>query len=335
MKSLVFRLAVLLLPLATYAQAAGPLPAPAAALSNSAEPDLAKPAQKAGWVFSLLPKSMQENPYLDFTVVTEMTPEGKKLPPVTPAQPAFYQVESAGYRSMGDSGGNQFPVAQPEVERLLTAALKVRGYHPANPPAQAPTIAIFYAWGTHNLIRDGADAENSALSGAEVAANMLNRARLVGGEKFALRLADLFGQANDLELAARTRMAPGALPVLDASAMALMNPVHQFKNASPKNASLMDQAANDIYYIVASAYDYRALTAKERKLLWRTSMTVSSDGVAEDKALPVLIASAAPYLGREMTESEVLTKRMARSGTVKVGTPTVVPSKETKPNEKK
>jgi hypothetical protein len=33
------------------------------------------------WVFSLLPKSMQKDPRLDYTVITEMTPAGRKLPP--------------------------------------------------------------------------------------------------------------------------------------------------------------------------------------------------------------------------------------------------------------
>jgi len=104
------------------------------------------------------------------------------------------------------------------------------------------------------------------------------------------------------------------------------NPVSQFKRSDPKNEFHVDQAASNVYYVVASAYDYQSIAAKRRVLLWRTRMTVAADGVSQEQTLPTLVASAAPFFGRDMPEAEILSKRALREGTVEVGTPTVVES---------
>jgi hypothetical protein len=80
----------------------------APALLRAGEPPAAKapaPATKDSgnneWVFSLLPKSMQKNPRLELTVITEMTPAGRALPPVSVAQPAYFEAFTNGARAMG------------------------------------------------------------------------------------------------------------------------------------------------------------------------------------------------------------------------------------------
>jgi hypothetical protein len=301
------------------------------------EPPPAKPkaVEKSGWVFSLLPKSLQKNPHIEVTVITEMTEEGKKLPLVTPAQPAFYIMQSSGYRRLGDSTGtSQKTVPPADLERILGTALASNGYRPAEASAQAPSLAIFYTWGTHNLLVE-ADDENPSQGATQVAANLLDRARLVGGEKFARKMLELFRQADDLNIAAGVPIPADGQPPIGPAQQAFLNPVALFKMQDPKNEFLVDQASHDIYYVVASAYDYRALAEKRRTLLWRTSMTVASQGVSEEQTLPTVIATAAPFFGREMTGPEVLTKRAVREGQVEMGTPTVVPSAENPTSEKK
>jgi hypothetical protein len=49
------------------------------------------------------------------------------------------------------------------------------------------------------------------------------------------------------------------------------------------------------------------------------------------EALPTLIATSAPYLGRDMNDAEVLAKRVYREGHVEIGTPTVVPEPAANP----
>ena len=145
------------------------------------------------------------------------------------------------------------------------------------------------------------------------------------------QIVDIFTRAEELARAnppARvdpSGAVPGIAPILGAEQMAFMNPVHQFKMRSEKNEFLVDQAVSDVYYVVASAYDYAALAKQERRLLWRTRMTVAASGVSEEQTLPTLIATAAPFFGREMTEPSIFAKRAVRDGHVELGTPTVVP----------
>jgi len=317
--------------LAQPAPVGAPPPALPALPSASA---LIKPAGKkpasAPWVFSLLPKSLQKNPNLELTVVTEMTEDGKKLPPVTPEQPAYYLTQSSGYHQLGDSTGNEKTLPEAEVERILTKALAPNGYRPAQPPAQPPTLMIFYTWGSHNLLLEP-DTDNPTLSAQRVARNLLDRAALVGGTKFAKEMLQLFTQADALATASYTPPPPPGAdaspgPVIDQAQMEFMNPVNLFKMKSPKNEFLVDQTADDVYYVVASAYDYRALQQKQRKLLWRTRMTVAAKGVSQEQSLPTLIATAAPYFGQDMPEAEVLIKRAVPDGKVEIGTPIVVES---------
>lgn len=304
------------------------LPTLALAVAAADTPPKKEPA-KSEWVFSLLPKSLQKNPRIDLTVITEMTEAGKKLAPVSAASPAYYITQSGGFRQMGHPPGNEKSLSQEQVEKILIKSLAANGYHPAELPAKPPSLAIVYIWGSHNLLVEG-DSENPSLSGEAVARNLLDRAALVGGEKFAKQMLDLFQQADSLAMSAPpprvdpTGAVPTIQPVMGAAQLEFMNPVSQFKRANSKNEFLVDQAAEDVYYVVASAYDYQSLTKKQRTLLWRTRMTVAASGVSQEQTLPTLIASAAPYFGRDMPEPEILSKRAVRDGQVEVGTPTVV-----------
>ena len=44
---------------------------------------------------------------------------------------------------------------------------------------------------------------------------------------------------------------------------------------------LRDQAEDDLYFVAASAYDYAKLAQGEKKLVWRTTMTVTSAGLTD------------------------------------------------------
>ena len=293
----------------------------------------AKPADREAdasqWIFLLLPKSLQQNPHLNLTVITEMTDAGRKLPPVSPAAPAYFITKSGGHHDLGHSTGREVALTAEKVEKILVRALAANGYLPSRPPAQPPTLVINFVWGAHNLLTEP-DAENASLSGLAVGRNLVDRAALVGGEKFAKQIVDVFTRAEEMARANPpprvdpSGAVPGIAPILGAEQMAFMNPVHQFKMRSEKNEFLVDQAVSDVYYVVASAYDYAALAKQERRLLWRTRMTVAASGVSEEQTLPTLIATAAPFFGQDMTEPSIFAKRALREGNVEVGTPTVV-----------
>jgi hypothetical protein len=62
-------------------------------------------------------------------------------------------------------------------------------------------------------------------------------------------------------------------------------------------------------------------------------MTVNSRGVSQIQSLPTLIASAAPYFGRDMAEPEILSRR-ANEGQITIGTPTVIEMPTAAPTRK-
>jgi hypothetical protein len=285
-----------------------------------------KKEKSSEWVFSLLPKSMQRNPRLELTVITEMTAAGKKLPPVSSAAPAYFELHTNGPKHLGHSQGSEKTLPREEVERLLTRSLATRGYHVAQPPERPASLIILYTWGSHNRLTEG-DEENPVLSGNMVARNLLDRAALVGGDKFARELLQLFEQADSMSIAANARPPPDGESVFTPAMFEFANPVNLFKRRSAKNEFLVDQAASDVYYVVASAYDYQSLAAKQRTLLWRTRMTVASDGVSPQQSLPTLVLTAGPFFGKEMAEPEIFNKRSTPEGKVEVGTPTVVEPK--------
>ena len=280
--------------------------APAESISqkqNDAAP--ADAGSESSWNFSLIPKIFQANPFLDMTVITEMTDAGKMRPLASPAAPVYYAVHAAGYRVFGDAIPEK-TLSAAEVGVLLRRALATNGYLPAT-PEHPPQLLIVYFWGVHNLF----DQDNLALSDEQWTNNILERAALVGGEKFAAELATAIERSDVASASISTHLtsAPAADPTgRDATSTAdygqspqpevnsmsnlgaaqavaqmssLMDPVRLFKQRSAKNEFLMDQASDSCYFVVASAYDYSSVATHVKLLLWRTRMTViSKNGLA-------------------------------------------------------
>lgn len=290
---------------------------------QAADPAL-PPPDPLPWVFSLLPKSLQKNPRLDVTVVTDFTDAGRKVPAVDPARPAHYLVQSGGYHRTlhAPAGGRTLP--PDAIDALVRRSLAERGYLPASAAAPA-TLVIVYFWGRHSpLVQDG------TVTGDQIARNLLDRAALVGGEKFKQELTAILSEATaqvDAAMAAPTRRmevdGAAVAPVLGADQLEFMSPVARFREHSSRNEFLLEQVAGDVVYVVVSAYDRAGLEKQRRVLLWRTRMTVAVAGVAENQALPTLITAAAPYLGRETAEAVTLTPRMVAEGRVDVGPLTI------------
>ena len=233
--------------------------APEPAVPTAATP--AKKPEKSQWVFSILPKSLQKNPPIDLTVITEMTDLGKKQPVPSPKAPVYYISQSSGFHQMGHAAGNERSLKPEDVERLLGRALATNGFLPAQLPEHPPTLAVFYTWGSHNMLVEG-DAENPSLSGEQVTRNLLDRAALVGGVKFSQEMLKLFQQADAMAVLNRVPPAdpsgavPPIDPILGAAQMEFLNPVNRFRQADPKNDFLVDQFTNDVYFVVASALSH-------------------------------------------------------------------------------
>jgi hypothetical protein len=239
---------------------------------------------------------LDSNPVLDFTIITEMTTEGKRLPQVTQAEPAYYTAFSAGFRQIGDTYYGEKTLTPDSVEKILAKSLATNGYRPAD-AAHPPTLLIIYSWGSHNR-------ENQTESSTEVEGNLLDSAALVGGDAFAQKMQQMIQMTDEM----------AGPPDL----VAFANPINFYRESSLKHNFMLEQARGDMYFVVASAYDYQSAASNQRILLWRSRMTVSSTGVNQQETLPKLILTAGPYFGRDMAEPDVFTGRR-HEGQVDVG----------------
>jgi hypothetical protein len=249
-------------------------------------PRMVKPGT---FVFSLLPKAFQKRPTMEMSFNTEFTPYGRLLRQPAPENPVYYVAESAGFRQLGWAVGGEHSPPADDMARAMTKALATNGFLPAT-PEHLPRLALIYFWGSHNK-----PDPDTARDFPQVARkNQLERAILVGGRQLASGMA--------------FSMQWGESPA----------------DRMGKMEYLRDQAAEELYFVVASAYDYPALAKGERKLAWRTTMTVSSAGLAMQETLPPLVASGAIYFGKEMAEPEIGSRRISREGRVDIGPATVI-----------
>ncbi len=277
----------------------------------------------AGFLEWLLPRSLQKNPRLEVTVITEATPAGREMETNAPPGPKYFAFHNAGYQRLKHGTTTRITLEAADVEKLLTKSLATNGFLPGEPPTKPPSLLIIYTWGLHE--------RNPDLDGHESVRAIMDRATLVGGEKFARKLIKLLEEAEVWRIANAVPIAEGAESPL-APGMDFLNPIEAFRRADPRNEFLIDQTRGDVYYVVASAYDYRMAAENRRVLLWRTRMTVATEGVSQLQSLPVVIAAAAPFLGKEMDEPAILTPRTLREGKVEIGESVVVPDTAAAPS---
>ncbi len=246
------------------------------------------------WVFRWLPKPFQRDPTLDVTVMTDVFTAGNLDPPASPDHPIYVQLYAAGAKVLGEPYHEKLP-EPPLVERALTDALAHNGYLPAGPGQQPKLLIVFY-WGTHNAM----DRELASMFPEVDLRERMERARLIGG-------ADQIRHMRTI--------AEWGESILD---------------HNQKYEYLRDQALGDLYFVVASAYDYQGISAGRRTLMWRTKMTVSGRGVSAVETVRPILAAAAPFFGRQMPEPAVAMPRLRRWEVI-VGKPVVIETDITPP----
>lgn len=245
---------------------------------------------KVELAFNLFPKSLQSNPELDMTVYTELTEFGRQLTPPTPEKPVYYVAQPKGYSQLGLSVAGEKPPSLAQIDYLVRKALLKNGYRSVRSEQDRPSISIEYRWGTFNAF--GPELSEDFRNFAD--SDVLDRARLVGGPKLVSRLA------RSMEWG------------------------ETFVDREDRMEFFKEQAYNSIYFVVVQAFDYDALMRGQKRLLWRTNMTVNSGGVSIKETLPPLIAGAAPFLGKETAEPEITSAKLWRKEKIEIGPATVI-----------
>jgi hypothetical protein len=95
-----------------------------------------------------------------------------------------------------------------------------------------------------------------------------------------------------------------------------------FRTRDERTDSLVTMAGSDLYFMIASAYEYEAASHGQMKLLWTTKLSTDSNGLAMDDTLPALVLSAKSYFGHETNGSVIFHPRLFQ-GHVDLGEATV------------
>ena len=232
---------------------------------------------------SLLPKPLTPNPTLEMTVFTELTDFGRSFPRASREAPVYFEARDQGVQPRGFVIAGDAPLPREELNSILHRTLAADGYLPAG-EGHRPSLFLVYYWGSHNRLYPD-------LAGMfpELAENyILERAVLVGGKTYARDfLREFIYGLVDL-------------------------------GVSSKKDFLRMQVRDDLYYVVVSAYTYDDLARDERRMVWRTTLTVNARGVSMGESLPPLIVTGGSYFGRETTGPLAL-RRSVRRGTVTLG----------------
>lgn len=301
------------------------------------------PAERSsGFTFNLLPKSLQRRPSLDFHVITELTDAGRKLAPPGTAAPVYYIAQPGQFTQMGtNTPAGETPPNLGRLTQAMDTALASSGYLKAAPTTPLPALAVVFNYGSFarfsmqaydmkddQMLEDAGLADSPMLRSDQrsidalltvvledkaAREDILQRATLIGGEKFTRDLARV------LQEEAMTRTGSQLTRDLGFNSINAAGPFHRFIDANRDLMKLVEDSFNDCYFVIASAFDYVAMKKGQRVLLWRTKMTVNATGISMTESLPALVVAAGPYLGKDMPDAVTLTRRISRVGRVELG----------------
>lgn len=234
-------------------------------------------------------------------VITECTDAGRRVAPPTAGEPAYFVAQSNGQHDFGQPLAGEPTLAAGTVQPQLEAALAADHYLPA-PAGRAPALLVIFSWGLHANV--GSDLEDPGYG------NLLDRAALVAGQKFAAELRSVLNQF-DLSVAATSQrpwgaQLPGMRPTTPAILQDGFSPLESFRRRDLLTARLLEQISDDCYYVIVTAYDYAALARGERRLLWRTKLSTRAQGTALPDAVAALLRQGSGCFGRDMAKPELL-----------------------------
>lgn len=235
------------------------------------------------------------------SIITECTPAGREAPLPTAEKPVYVMTHSGGRHDYGRPIAGQQPPAAGALLAALNAALATAHYLPAS-PQHPPTLIIFLNWGIHASPEYG--QQDPGLH------NLLDRAALVGGFKFAQQLKSVLEQTDMAAASTPTQpwglQQPGMNPVTPSVLWQGFSPLESFRNRSLLNERLLAQISQDCYYVVVSAFDYDALARGQRRLLWRTKLTAPTQSASMTNAVFALVRTGARDYGRDMKGPELV-----------------------------
>ncbi|HTX64441.1 MAG TPA: hypothetical protein VMD31_01605 [Opitutaceae bacterium] len=219
---------------------------------------------------------------MDMAVVAEFG--DPSLAPAAPSaeHPAYYVAYDGGYIEAGDPIAGERPPTAGAVARNLAATLASQHYLAAT-PGIAPSLVLVYHWGRLN--RDSYQLRTST----RLQPNLLARIALVTPREYGRRIEE--------DLLDRRQPVGTQFPILDIT-----------------ERNLLQLVADNRYFVVVSAYDFGSVTQGAAKLAWRLKASTRSAGVGMNEALAALLRGGAPFLGRNLSQTQLLRTPLAPEG---------------------
>jgi len=202
----------------------------------------------------------------DVIVVTEMTDAGRARTRPSPDNPVYFKG-----RNLGCKLGNSIPGdKQPDIKEMADCVARIlggEGYLGAQPGGKDPELYIVLSWG---YLRPGY------------------------GNNSADELLAFLGYDPNQDIAASGTMGH------------LIGPeVYRRGMRSQNIQTILDYATKPLYGIMITAFDYESASTPHPILYWQTRMAIPARGKYMARAMPAMMAIAAPSIGRE-TEKPVV-----------------------------
>jgi hypothetical protein len=209
----------------------------------------------------------------------------------TPEKPIHYVLLGSAERTLGAAWGGEPQPKKEVVEKEVMRVLATQNFQRTQLGGPIPRLAIIVSWGSANIMTD--DLEETDDAGETTTTTIVWNRREIAG----LVGADKARQ-------------------------------HMLSNSEAE--VINDAARQDRLYLMVAAFDAQALAKKQKKLVWRTRISIESRRTSLPESLVVMLDSAAPYFGRSTDLPVFVDDNVRRKAEVKIGTPVVVPDQPKK-----
>jgi hypothetical protein len=213
-----------------------------------------------------------------------------EVPPefrATPGKAVHYYLVGLAERSLGQPIAGEPQPDKAVLEREIEKALASQGYLRTRLGGVLPALALVVSWGSANLMIEDFEETNADSGETSTSSVVFNRREI----------AQLVGAIK----------------------------AHRRLLSSSEADAINDAARQDRVYVFIGAFDAQALAKKQKKLLWRTAISIESRRTSLPENLGVMLASAAPWFGRDSEMPVFVDDAARRKAEVHIGTPVVVP----------
>ncbi len=212
-------------------------------------------------------------------------PNTRTLRP-TREKPVYYIILGGTERTLGDPIAGEKMPDRAVLTQEIARALGSQGFVLTKIGGPQPHIAILYSFGTANLSTVDLDETDPTTGETTTSTITFNRREI----------AALVG-------------------AFKADRHMLM---------SSEADRINDAARDNRLYIFIAAFDVEALARKQKKILWRTRISIDSRRHTLPDSMHVMLASAAPHFATDTDLPQFIEDADRRKAEVLIGTPTVV-----------